>query len=242
MADTVQQIPLSHLVEWQNGGRGQPRKHFDPKALQELADAISTGGFIGSIAVRPLVGQPGFFEILAGHRRARAAALAHLDAIPATVQDLDDAQSRFFVLQDNLQRSDFLLWEEGAGYAELVADGMTVAQVAGRVGKSPSFVAGRIAIHEGAGATVRELYLQGELTVEAVALCSALPNRVLAPIRCPQCKGVCAEAWQACSSCSTDLSGITRFPVGNPQDAAARWCRGKQFIDLGFFPPLVLRP
>jgi hypothetical protein len=192
-----------------------------------LADSITAGGFIGSIDVRPLAGSPGYYEILAGHRRTRAAALAHLDAIPATVHDLDDEQARFFVLQDNLQRSDFLPWEEGSGYAELVADGMAVAQVAGRVGKSPSFVAGRIAIHEGAGATVRELYLQGELTIEAVALCSALPNRVLSPIRCPQCKGVCSEEWVTCPSCSTDLREITRFPVGDPQDAAARWCRGK---------------
>lgn len=227
MADTVKQIPLSYLVEWQNGGRGQPRKHFDPKALQALADSISAGGFIGSIDVRPCPGRPGYFEILAGHRRTRASALAHLDAIPATVHDLDDAQARWFVLQDNLQREDFLPWEEGEGYAEMVADGLAVAQVAGRVGKSPSFVAGRIAIHETAGTKARELYLQGELTLEALGLVAALPDRDLAPVRCPQCKGVCAEEWQACPSCSTDLSAISRFPVGNPQTAAALLCRGK---------------
>lgn len=227
MPEQITRIPLSNLVPWQNGGKGQPRKHFDQQALQELADAIRTGGFIGAIAVRPNPGQPGTFEILAGHRRTKAAALAGLDAIPATVHNLDDSAARFYVLQDNLQRQDFLLWEEGAGYAELVGDGLSVAAVAGRVGKSPSYVAGRIAIHEGAGEKVRELYLAGELTVEAVQLCSALPNRDLSPVRCPSCKCVCGEQWEACTSCGADLSAITRYPSGNPQTAAALLCRGK---------------
>lgn len=227
MTEQITLIPLAKLLPWDNAGKGQPRKFFDPAALQELADSMTQGGFIGSIAVRPYPGRPGFYEVLAGHRRTKAAALAHLEAIPATVHDLDDRAARFFVLQDNLQRQDFLLWEEGAGYAELVAEGLAVAQVAGRAGKSPSFVAGRIAIHEHAGAKVRELYLQKELTVEAVQLCCELPDRDLSPVRCPSCKAVCGEEAAACPSCGADLSAIQRFPAGNPQTAAALLCRGK---------------
>lgn len=223
----VVRIPLERLVPWQNGGKGQPRKHFDPAALQELADSMMAGGFIGSIAVRPLAGRPGYFEILAGHRRTKAAALAHLSEVPATVQDLDDQNARLFVLQDNLHRADFLPWEEGAGYAELVAGGLAVAAVAGRVGKSPSFVAGRIGIHEGAGETARRLYLQKELTLQALELVAALPNRALAPVACPRCKVVLPEGSLTCSSCGGDLSQVWRCEAGNPQSAAALLCRGK---------------
>lgn len=226
-AQAVVRIPLTHLVPWQNGGKGQPRKYFDPVALQELADSMTAGGFIGSIAVRPMAGRPGYYEILAGHRRTKAAALAHLEAIPATVHDLDDVAARYFVLQDNLQRQDFLPWEEGEGYAELVADGASLAAVAGKCGKSPSYVASRIAIHEGAGEKARELYLRKELTLEALSLVAALPNRDLSPVRCPSCKCVCGETLARCPSCGSDLSGITRFPAGNPQSAAAMLCRGK---------------
>lgn len=226
-AQAVQHIPLTQLVPWQNGGKGQPRKHFDPQALQELADSMTVGGFIGSIAVRPCPGRPGEYEILAGHRRTKAAALAHLEAIPATVHNLDDVAARFFVLQDNLQRQDFLPWEEGEGFAELVADGAAVAAVAGKCGKSPSYVAGRIAIHEGAGGRARELYLRKELTMEALSLVAALPDRDLSPVRCPSCKAVCGEQFAKCPACSADLSSVARYPSGNPQSAAAMLCRGK---------------
>jgi ParB/RepB/Spo0J family partition protein len=226
MSEQVQRIPLTQLLPWHNGGKGQPRQHFDEKALRELADSMMTGGFVGSIQVRPFPGRPGFYEILAGHRRTKAAALAHLAEIPATVNDLDDTAARFFVLQDNLQREDFLPWEEGAVYAELVAGGLAVAAVAGRVGKSPSFVAGRIAVHNCAGEKCRELYLRKELTLEALQLCSALPDRDLAPVRCPACKAVVGEQFDTCPACAADLSALTRYPFGNPQYAAALACRG----------------
>ena len=227
MSEQIINIPLGQLLPWHNGGKGQPRQHFDEAALRDLADSMMAGGFIGSIQVRPFPGRPGFYEILAGHRRTKAAALAHLAEIPATVNDLDDAAARFFVLQDNLQRQDFLLWEEGAGYAELVADGLTVAQVAGRVGKSPSYVSGRIAIHSFAGPTVRELYLGKRIGVGVVELACTLPDKILSPVHCPSCAVVCAEEATACPACGADLSEVFRFPSGSPQEAFAKVCAKK---------------
>ena len=220
-------IPLANLVPWMNGGKGQPRKFFDPQALQELADAIRTGGFIGSIAVRPCPGRPGDYEVLSGHRRTKAAALAHLTEIPATVHDLSDGDARLFVIQDNLNRADFLVWEEGAGYAELVEEGLSIAAIAGKCGKSPSYVSGRIAIHQGLGEKARELYLRKELTLEALQQLAALPDRILSPVTCDGCKAVCPEGSQVCVACGKDLSKVFRCQVGNPQDVAARACIGK---------------
>lgn len=224
----VQLIPISQLVEWQNCGHGQPRKHFDPAALQDLADSIRQGGFLGSIAVRPCPGRPGYYEILAGHRRTRAAALAHLEAVPATVHDLDDQAARWYVLQDNLQRQDFLPWEEGDGYAELLDGGTPLAVVAGRVGKSPSLISTRVEIARNLCERARELYLRHELTLQALELLAGLPDESLSPVQCPRCRVVCHQEATACPACGADLTGVFRVPSGNPQQAAALLCRGRQ--------------
>ena len=222
----VVSIPLGDLVPWDNGGRGQPRKHFDPQALQELADSIRAAGFIGAIEVRPAPGQPGKYEVLGGHRRTRAAAMAGLDAIPATVHELDDRAARLFVLLDNLNRQDFLPWEEGAGYAELLQDGMTLAQVAGQAGRSTAFVAGRVKLSQTLGDPARESYLQKAFGVEVLALLADLPDRDLSPVACPKCNRVNPEGATACGSCRADLSGEMVWPAGNPQAAAVKLCRG----------------
>ena len=238
MPEQIRQLPLTQVLPWDNAGRGQPRKHFDPQALQDLADSIRTGGFIGSITVRPFPGRPGYFETLAGHRRTRAAALAGLVAIPATVQDLDDDAARWFVLQDNLQRSDFLPWEEGEGYAELVEAGSSVAAVAARVGKSPGYVAGRVAIHTGAGEKARRMFLRKDLTLQALELLAALPDRPMAPVQCPRCKVVAPEGSQVCPACIADLSQVWTCDSGNPQDVACDFLRGKQ---NGAVPEIIAR-
>jgi ParB/RepB/Spo0J family partition protein len=226
MSEQIMRVPLDKLLPWDNAGRGQPRKHFDPAALQELADSMKTG-FIGSITVRPFPGRPGYYEILAGHRRHKAAGLAGLAEIPCTVQDLSDDAARLYVLQDNLNREGFLAWEEGAGYAELVEGGMSIADVAAKVGKSPGFVAGRIAIHTGAGEKARAFYLRKDLTLAALELVATLPNRNLSPVKCPRCKVVACEGTMVCPSCAADLSAILRCEWGNPQDIAVGWLRGK---------------
>lgn len=237
MSEQIVLIPLDRLLPWDNAGRGQPRKHFDPQALQELADSMKTG-FIGSITVRPFPGRPGYMEILAGHRRHQAAALAGLAAIPCNVQDLTDDAARLFVLQDNLNRQDFLCWEEGAGYAELVAGGLRLQDVAAKVGKSGDFVRGRIRIHEGLGETARRLYLRKELTLAALELLAALPNRNLSPVQCPYCKMVSPEGTMTCPGCAKDLSGVFRCESGNPQDVGARALIGKT---NGTIPDIVER-
>lgn len=226
MAGQVQNIPLARLVPWDNGGKGQPRKHFDQAALEQLADSIRGAGFIGSIVVRPIAGRQGYFEILGGHRRTRAAELAGLREVPATVKDLSDQQARLFVLLDNLNREDFLPWEEGEGYRELEAGGMTRAEVAAQAGRTVPFVAARVRLAEDLCELARQDYLAGAYGVGVLDILAALPNRVLSPVRCPRCKVVLAEGTQDCSACGQDLRGEWEVPAGNPQEVAARACRG----------------
>jgi len=223
MGDEVRRIPLARLVPRLD----QPRQHFDQKALEQLADSMRQAGFIGAITVRTCPGRPGDWEILAGHRRVKAAVIAHLSEVPAQVVTLDDREARQFVLLDNLNRQDFLPWEEGSGFAELVADGVDLVTVAGKAGRSVQHVTGRIKLATTLGKAAREAYLAGGLAIGALDLIATMPDKVLAPCECPSCHRVNAEGAEACRACKADLAEVLRVPCGNPQTVAAKLCRGK---------------
>ena len=118
----------------------QPRKLFDEEELQVLADSISQHGIIQPITVRP--GKNGYYQIIAGERRWRAARLAGLRTVPVVVLDVDDRTCMELALIENLQRQDLNPMEESMGYRQLMEEyGMTQEQVAQRVSKSRSAVA-----------------------------------------------------------------------------------------------------
>lgn len=118
----------------------QPRRHFDEQALQELAESIEQHGMIQPITVRP---QPsGYYQIIAGERRWRAARMAGLEEVPVLVVEADDRTVMELALIENLQREDLNPMEEAAGYRTLADDyHMTQEEIADRVGKSRAAVA-----------------------------------------------------------------------------------------------------
>jgi len=118
----------------------QPRKQFDPDALADLADSIRQHGIIQPLTVRKL--QSGYYQIIAGERRWRAARMAGLDQVPAIVIDADDRKAMELAMIENLQREDLNPMEEAEGYHTLVSRyGLTQEQAAQQVGKSRSAVA-----------------------------------------------------------------------------------------------------
>ncbi|MFL0670948.1 MAG: ParB/RepB/Spo0J family partition protein, partial [Erythrobacter sp.] len=119
---------------------GNPRKHFDEAALDELAASIAARGVIQPIIVRPR--GPGAYQLVAGERRWRAAQKARLHEIPALVRELDDRDVMALALIENLQREDLNPIEEARAYQRLADDeGMTQADIARLVDKSRSHVA-----------------------------------------------------------------------------------------------------
>ncbi|MEM7665386.1 MAG: ParB/RepB/Spo0J family partition protein [Pseudomonadota bacterium] len=119
---------------------GNPRKHFDEGALDELAGSIAKRGVIQPIIVRPQGN--GRFQLVAGERRWRAAQRARLHEIPALIRDLDDREVMALALIENLQREDLNPVEEARAYQRLADDeGMTQAEIARMVEKSRSHVA-----------------------------------------------------------------------------------------------------
>ena len=118
----------------------QPRKNFDPNALADLADSIREHGIIQPLTVRKL--QSGYYQIIAGERRWRAARMAGLSEVPAIVIEADDRKAMELAMIENLQREDLNPIEEAQGYMVLMSSyNMTQEEAASRVGKSRSAVA-----------------------------------------------------------------------------------------------------
>lgn len=118
---------------------GQPRKHFDEESLQELADSITEHGIIQPLTVRKLAS--GYYQIIAGERRWRAARLAGLQEVPVIVIEADDRKAAELAMIENLQREDLNPMEEAAGFQALIESyHMTQDEAAQRVGKSRSAV------------------------------------------------------------------------------------------------------
>ena len=128
-------LPISDV----ESNSSQPRKHFDDAALAELADSISQHGIIQPLTVRKLAS--GYYQIIAGERRWRAARLAGLKEVPVTVIEADDKTAAELAMIENLQREDLNPIEEAAGYRVLIQQyHMTPEEAANRVGKSRSAV------------------------------------------------------------------------------------------------------
>lgn len=118
----------------------QPRHDFDEEELQALSESIATHGVIQPLTLREMPN--GYYQIIAGERRWRAARMANLQEVPAIVIEADDKKAMELALIENLQRQDLNPVEEAMGYQALMDDyGLTQEETASRVGKSRPAVA-----------------------------------------------------------------------------------------------------
>jgi ParB family chromosome partitioning protein len=122
-------------------GRYQPRHEIAQEALQELADSIRAQGVVQPVVVRPLPGQAGKYELIAGERRWRASQLAGLHEIPAVVRDVPDQAAMAMGLIENIQREELNPIEEAAALQRLIDEfGLTHQETAEAVGRSRAAV------------------------------------------------------------------------------------------------------
>ena len=136
-------LPISEV----ESNSAQPRKFFDEAALAELADSIRQHGIIQPLTVRRL--SSGYYQIIAGERRWRAARLAGFSEVPVTVIEADDRKAAELAMIENLQREDLNPMEEAAGYRSLIDQHhMTQEEAANRVGKSRSAVTNALRLLE----------------------------------------------------------------------------------------------
>ncbi len=133
--DRVQRVALNRI----RASAMQPRKEFAPEALQELADSIREQGIVQPLIVRE---RGGFFELIAGERRWRAAQLLNLPEVPVITREADDRSVLELALIENLQRENLNALEEALGYAQLAGQfELTQEEIAVKVGKSRAAVA-----------------------------------------------------------------------------------------------------
>ena len=158
-ADSITQLPLTKIERNPN----QPRKKFDQQALEELAESIRLHGVITPITVRHGE-KDGYYQIIAGERRWRAARLAGLKEIPAMVLEASEGEVMELALIENLQRQDLNPIEEAEGYDRLMQQfGLTQEEVANRVVKSRSAVANALRLL-GLPDEVRTMVADGKLS------------------------------------------------------------------------------
>ena len=140
----------------------QPRQEFDEEELQALSDSIAVHGVIQPLTVREL--PSGYYQIIAGERRWRAARMAGLSDVPVVVIEADDKKAMELALIENLQRQDLNPVEEALGYQALIEEyGLTQEETANRVGKSRPAVANSLRLL-GLNEEVLDLLKRGELT------------------------------------------------------------------------------
>ena len=140
----------------------QPRHDFPEDELQALADSITVHGIIQPLTVREMPN--GYYQIIAGERRWRAARMANLSDVPAVIIEADDKKAMELALIENLQRQDLNPLEEALGYQTLMNEyGLTQEEAAGRVGKSRPAVANALRLL-GLCPEVQERVRKGELS------------------------------------------------------------------------------
>lgn len=166
-------LPLSEIHE----SATNPRRTFDKAALEELTESVRKHGVLQPILVRP---NDQGYELVAGHRRFRAATAAGLAEIPAVVRELGDREVLEIQVVENLQREDLHPLEEAEGYRRLHEEfEYSVDELAAKVGKSKSYVYARMKLCAIAG-KARELFLEGKLDASRALLIARIPVPELA--------------------------------------------------------------
>lgn len=176
--DTFAHLALSAIAP----SLTNPRKTFDAAKLQELADSIKASGVHQPVLVRPLpgarvadTGRGVTHELVSGERRLRASTIAGARTIPAMVRELTDDQVLEIQIVENLQRDDLTALEEAEGYQHLMHHtGQSADQVAAKIGKSRSYVYGRLKLLDLAPEP-RQALINGALDASRALLIARIP-------------------------------------------------------------------
>jgi ParB family chromosome partitioning protein len=135
----IETVPVANI----SPNPKQPRKHFDPESLKELAESIKSQGLLQPLLLRPIdPTRPGKYEIVAGERRWRACKLAGLTEVPAMIRAFSEQDTLVAALIENLQREDLNPMEEALGLHSLKEEfGLSQEELARKIGKSRPAIA-----------------------------------------------------------------------------------------------------
>jgi ParB family transcriptional regulator, chromosome partitioning protein len=250
--ELVQRVPLDRIRPCPL----QPRKDFSPDALRELADSIREQGIVQPLIVRD---RDGYFELIAGERRWRAAQLLQLPEVPVIVRQADDRAVLELALIENLQRENLNAIEEAHGYAQLAEQfQLTQEEIAGKVGKSRAVVANALRLLR-LPLPVQNFIRDGRLSVGHAKVILGLTNekdqklvaeRVIKEgLNVRQTEGLLARLLRRGSRQVTTRPETVAAPAGDPHVAALEdrlrevfatrvqlhYAAGKGTVEISFF-------
>lgn len=182
MTDTIDHLPLSALHE----SPFNPRKAYSDRALQELAESIRSQGVMQPIVVRvlqagdarlPPAARHNEYEIVFGHRRFRASAIAELDTVPCIVRDMSDEEAALAQLHENLEREDVSAMEEAEAFDRLVKEHkVSIEQLMKQTGKSRTYIYDRLKLCKLAPVG-RDALAKGVIDPQVAVLIARVPDR-----------------------------------------------------------------
>jgi ParB family chromosome partitioning protein len=250
--EQVQRVPLDRLRPCPL----QPRKDFSADALRELADSIREQGIVQPLIVRE---RNGYFELIAGERRWRAAQLLQLPEVPVIVRQADDRAVLELALIENLQRENLNALEEAHGYAQLAEQfQLTQEEIAGKVGKSRAVVANALRLLK-LPTTVQDFIRDGRLSVGHAKVILGLTNekdqRLVAErvikegLNVRQTEGLLARLQKRGTRQSAPRPETVAAPAGDPHVAdledrlrevfatkvQLHYAEGKGTVEISFF-------
>lgn len=171
---TRQALPVEQLTP----NPDQPRRHFSPDSLQELAESLQKRGMLQPLIVRPHPSDKGLYQIVAGERRWRAAQMAQLHEVPVIVSDLNDSETLEVAIVENIQRADLNSIEEAASYRQLMDRfGHTQEKLAEALNKSRSHIANLLRLLN-LPEQVQTWLKEGKLTAGHARALITVPNSV----------------------------------------------------------------
>jgi ParB family transcriptional regulator, chromosome partitioning protein len=234
----------------------QPRKDFSAEALRELADSIREQGIVQPLIVRE---RDGYFELIAGERRWRAAQLLLLPEVPVIVRPADDRAVLEMALIENLQRENLNAIEEAHGYAQLAGQfQLTQEEISGKVGKSRAVVANALRLLK-LPLPVQNFIREGRLSVGhakvILGLTSEKDQKLVAErvikegLNVRQTEGLLARLQKRGSRPTTATPETVAAPAGDPHVAVLEdrlrevfatrvqlhYAEGKGTVEISFF-------
>lgn len=160
MRGTLLDTPIDLIIPNPN----QPRRTFDEEELKTLADTIKTHGVVQPIVIRKMPDKVGYYSIIAGERRWRAAQIAGLHAIPAVIRDYDDLETLKIAIVENLQRANLNAIEEAMAFEQLLDRfGYNQQTIADSIGRSRAYVANTLRLL-GLPPEVQDMVSTGQLS------------------------------------------------------------------------------
>jgi ParB family chromosome partitioning protein len=250
--ERVQRVPLTRIRPCPL----QPRKDFSDEALKELADSIREQGIVQPLIVRE---RGGFFELIAGERRWRAAQLLNLTEVPIITREADDRAVLELALIENLQRENLNAIEEAHGYAQLAEQfQLTQEEISAKVGKSRTVVANALRLLK-LPEIIQKFIRDGRISVGHAKVILGLTdekNQKLAAERVikeglnvRQTEGLVAKLSKRGPKKIATQSGIISIPLGDPHvaDLEAKmremfatkvklnYAEGKGSVEISFF-------